>query len=42
MIGYFDDVAEAARRGDLDDEHLADIATGYGMEVTGPVPEGYA
>lgn len=42
MIGYFDEVAEAARRGDMDDEHLADIATAYGMEVTGPVPEGYA
>lgn len=42
MIGYFDEVADAARRGDMDDEHLGDIATRYGMEVTGPVPEGYA
>lgn len=42
MIGYFDDLAAAIRSGDIDDARLGGIAERYGMEVLGPVPEGYA
>lgn len=42
MVGYFDELAEAIRTGDMDDERLGAIAERYGMEVLGPVPEGYA
>ena len=42
MIGYFEELAEAIRTGDAGDERLTAIATAYGMEVLGPVPEGYA
>lgn len=42
MVGYFDELAEAIRTGDIDDERLGAIAERYGMEVLGPVPEGYA
>lgn len=41
MVGYFDELAAAIAAGDVDDLHLAAIAEGYGMEVLGPVPEGY-
>lgn len=41
MIGYFDDVAAAARAGDVDPDGLSEIALRYSMEVIGPVPEGY-
>jgi mannose-6-phosphate isomerase-like protein (cupin superfamily) len=41
MVGYFDELAEAVRVGNVDEEHPAAIAGRYGMEVLGPVPEGY-
>jgi mannose-6-phosphate isomerase-like protein (cupin superfamily) len=41
MIGYFDELAEAVATGTADDATLAAIAERYGMEVLGPVPEGY-
>lgn len=41
MVGYFDELAAAIAAGDVDDSHLAAIAERYGMEVLGPVPEGY-
>lgn len=40
MIGYFDELSAALARGDADAD-LAEIAGRYGMEITGPVPEGY-
>lgn len=42
MIGYFDELASAVREGNVDEEHLGAIAERYGMEVLGPVPQGYA
>jgi glyoxylate utilization-related uncharacterized protein len=42
MVGYFDDLAQAVRAGDVDPDALSDIARRYSMEVTGPIPEGYA
>ncbi len=41
MVGYFDELAAAIARNEMDDETLGEIATRYGMEVIGPVPEGY-
>ena len=41
MVGYFDELSEAIRTGDADDERLGAIATRYGVDVVGPVPEGY-
>lgn len=41
MIGYFDELSAALARGEADDDVLAGIAERYGMEVIGPVPEGY-
>jgi mannose-6-phosphate isomerase-like protein (cupin superfamily) len=41
MIGYFDDLSAALRGGVVDPDALSSIATRYGMEVVGPVPEGY-
>jgi mannose-6-phosphate isomerase-like protein (cupin superfamily) len=41
MVGYFDALAEAHARGEADTERLEDIARRHGMEVIGPVPEGY-
>jgi hypothetical protein len=41
MVGYFDELAAAIEAGDMDDERLGAIAARYGMEVLGPVPEGY-
>jgi hypothetical protein len=41
MVGYFDELSGALARGEADPDVLADIAARHGMEVTGPVPEGY-
>ena len=41
MVGYFDELSAAIARNDMDDETLGEIARRYGMEVIGPVPEGY-
>ena len=41
MVGYFDELAAAIATGEVDDAHLGAIAERYGMEVLGPVPEGY-
>jgi hypothetical protein len=41
MVGYFDDLSAAIRRGEADPDALADIAVKYSVEVIGPVPEGY-
>ena len=41
MAGYFDELAAAIARNEMDDDTLAEIARRYGMEVIGPVPEGY-
>lgn len=41
MIGYFDDLAAAGARGALDPHELSTIADRHGMDVIGPVPEGY-
>jgi hypothetical protein len=40
MIGYFDELSAALARGAADAD-LAAIAEGHGMEIIGPVPEGY-
>jgi mannose-6-phosphate isomerase-like protein (cupin superfamily) len=40
MVGYFDELSAALDRGAADEE-LAGIAERHGMEITGPVPEGY-
>lgn len=40
MAGYFDELSEALNRGAANDE-LDAIAGRHGMEITGPVPEGY-
>ena len=40
MIGYFDELAQMAGT-EMDPEELAQMARRYGMEVIGPVPEGY-
>lgn len=42
MVGYFDELAEAVAAGNVDEGYLGQIAERYGMEVLGPVPEGYA
>lgn len=41
MVGYFDALSEAIRAGDADPGGLDVIARRFGMEVLGPVPEGY-
>jgi mannose-6-phosphate isomerase-like protein (cupin superfamily) len=41
MIGYFDDLAAAIGRGDVGDEHLAEIARIHSMDVVGPPSERY-
>lgn len=41
MVGYFDELAAAAKTGGVDEAGLAEIALRYSMEVIGPVPEGY-
>jgi hypothetical protein len=42
MVGYFDDLSDAVRKGGVDPADTAQIADRYSMEVLGPVPEGYA
>ncbi|MBW3668873.1 MAG: cupin domain-containing protein [Actinobacteria bacterium] len=42
MVGYFDELAAAITSGNVGDDELGAIAERYGMEVLGPVPEGYA
>jgi hypothetical protein len=42
MVGYFDDLSVAIKSRHLEPDALAEIALKYGMEVRGPVPEGYA
>ena len=41
MVGYFDQLSAAIREGDADPERLDEIAAAHGMDVSGPVPEGY-
>ena len=41
MVGYFDDLSAAITRGVADPAKLDEIAQRHGMEVVGPVPEGY-
>ena len=41
MIGYFDDLAAAFGRDDVDDEGLAEIARKHSMEIVGPPSERY-
>ncbi len=47
MVSYFDELAAANARAatldpvSLDSATLGDLAQRYGMQVTGPVPEGY-
>ena len=41
MVGYFDELNAAITSGAADDTELDAIARRYGMEVVGPVPEGY-
>lgn len=41
MIGYFDELSAALANGEADPDALAKIADRYGMDVIGPVPEGY-
>lgn len=41
MVGYFDELAAAIAGGGGDPESLDTIARRAGMEIVGPVPEGY-
>jgi mannose-6-phosphate isomerase-like protein (cupin superfamily) len=41
MVGYFDQLSAAIKGGDADPKRLDEIARRHGMEVIGPVPEGY-
>jgi quercetin dioxygenase-like cupin family protein len=41
MVGYFDDLSAAVQSGGMDPDVLSEIALKHGMEVRGPVPEGY-
>jgi mannose-6-phosphate isomerase-like protein (cupin superfamily) len=41
MVGYFDDLAAALGRDDVDDEGLAEIARKHAMEIVGPPSERY-
>lgn len=41
MVDYFFDLSKAIARGDADPADLDEIASRHGMEVVGPVPEGY-
>jgi hypothetical protein len=42
MVGYFDELSVAITSGHVEEDALSAIALKYGMEVRGPVPEGYA
>jgi mannose-6-phosphate isomerase-like protein (cupin superfamily) len=41
MVGYFDELSAALASGEADDRRLDEIAQRAGMNVMGPVPEGY-
>jgi mannose-6-phosphate isomerase-like protein (cupin superfamily) len=41
MIGYFDDLAAALSRAEVDDGELADIARTHSMEIVGPPSQRY-
>lgn len=41
MVGYFDELSAALAADKADPNRLDRIARRYGMEVVGPVPEGY-
>ena len=41
MVGYFDDLASALRRDDVDESELAEIARAHAMEIVGPPSERY-
>ena len=41
MIGYFDELSALVATGDPDPTAVESIGQRYGMEVLGPVPEGY-
>ena len=41
MVGYFDDLSAAITSGEADPGRLDEIAERHGMQVIGPVPEGY-
>jgi mannose-6-phosphate isomerase-like protein (cupin superfamily) len=41
MVGYFDDLGAAISAGGADPTVLDEIARRHGLEVVGPVPEGY-
>jgi mannose-6-phosphate isomerase-like protein (cupin superfamily) len=41
MVGYFDDLAAALGRGDVDDDELSAIAAAHAMEIVGPPPDRY-
>jgi mannose-6-phosphate isomerase-like protein (cupin superfamily) len=41
MVGYFEELSAASSTAPMSSEQLADMATRYSMEITGPVPEGY-
>ena len=41
MIGYFDELSAALANGTADPDALSQIADRFGMDVIGPVPEGY-
>ena len=42
MVGYFDELSVALDTDHVEDRVLSEIAGRYGMEIVGPVPEGYA
>lgn len=41
MLGYFDELSTAIAEGNADPDSLVELAGRYGMEVIGPVPDGY-
>lgn len=41
MVGYFDELSAALSAGDADPGRFDEIARRHGMEVVGPVPDGY-
>jgi quercetin dioxygenase-like cupin family protein len=41
MVGYFDDLSASISGGEADPAQLDEIACRHGVEVVGPVPEGY-
>jgi quercetin dioxygenase-like cupin family protein len=41
MVGYFDQLSATISRGETEPDRLDEIAKRHGMEILGPVPEGY-